>query len=86
MTVFAFDIPMPLFLASILWVLGDLLGIFLPSNIANLAHLSGLFFGLILGFILRKPEIKRERINLKIPETYMQNWEDNFIRYREFHS
>lgn len=54
MFVWAFGFPMPLFIAGILWATGDLIGLFVPSNVANLAHLSGMFFGLILGFIYRK--------------------------------
>lgn len=54
MFVWAFGFPMPLFVAGIIWAAGDLIGLFVPSNVANLAHLSGMFFGLILGFIYRK--------------------------------
>lgn len=56
--VWAFGLPMPLFIAGTLWVTGDLIGLFIPSNVANLAHLSGIFFGLILGFVYRKKVFK----------------------------
>lgn len=58
MIIFAFGFPMPLFIAGIIWAAGDLIGLFVPSNIANLAHLSGMFFGLILGFIYRKKALR----------------------------
>lgn len=58
MFIFAFGFPMPLFVAGIIWVAIDLTGIFFPSNVANLAHLSGMFFGLILGFFYRKKALK----------------------------
>lgn len=58
MFIFAFGFPMPLFIAGIIWAAGDLIGLFVPSNVANLAHLSGMFFGLILGFIYRKRALK----------------------------
>jgi len=58
MFVWAFGFPMPLFVAGALWIAGDLIGLFIPSNVANLAHLSGIFFGLILGFIYRKKVFK----------------------------
>ena len=54
MVVWAFGLPMPLILAGILWVVGDVIGIFVPSNVANLAHLSGIAFGLIFGGLYRK--------------------------------
>ena len=46
-------IPAPMWLAAIIWAIIDITGIFLPGNTANMAHLAGLFFGLITGFILR---------------------------------
>ncbi len=54
MVVWAFGLPMPMFVAGILWAVGDAIGIFMPSNVANLAHLSGMFFGLIFGVLYRK--------------------------------
>ncbi len=53
MIVWAFSLPMPMFVAGILWAAGDIIGIFVPSNVANFAHLSGMFFGLILGIYYR---------------------------------
>lgn len=58
MFIFAFGFPMPLFLAGILWAAGDLIGLFVPSNVANLAHLSGMLFGLIIGSIYRKKALR----------------------------
>lgn len=54
MVVWAFSLPMPMFVAGILWAAGDIIGIFVPSNVANLAHLSGMFFGIIFGLFYRK--------------------------------
>jgi membrane associated rhomboid family serine protease len=58
MIIFAFGFPMPLFIAGIIWASGDLIGLFVPSNVANLAHLSGMFFGLIIGFLYRKKALR----------------------------
>ncbi len=84
MTVWAFSLPMPLFLASIFWIIGDLLGFFYAQdNIGHLSHLAGLALGLILGFILR---IRKEKpgpqynYKIRIPETYIRNWEDRYMR------
>lgn len=57
MFIWAFGFPMPLFIAGIIWAVGDIMGFFgfsTSNNVANLAHLSGMFFGLILGFVYRK--------------------------------
>ena len=82
MTVWAFNLPMPMFVAAILWVIGDMLGIFMPSDTANIAHLSGIAVGLILGLAFRlaikeKPEVSYK---LEIPEHQIRNWEDRFMR------
>ena len=58
MVVWAFGLPMPIFIAGILWAAGDVIGIFMPGNVANLAHLSGMFFGLIFGAIYRKKSLR----------------------------
>lgn len=64
--VWAFGMPMPIFIAGILWGAGDLIGAygFLTGNpiddTGNIAHLSGMFFGLILG-VLYKGRKKRKR-------------------------
>ena len=54
MVVWAFGLPMPLFLAGIIWAVGDVIGLFVPSDVANLAHLSGMVFGLIFGLLYKK--------------------------------
>lgn len=56
MFIFAFGFPMPLFVAGLIWIAGDLMGLFgfsSSNNVANLAHLFGMFFGLILGLFYR---------------------------------
>ncbi|MBS3093659.1 rhomboid family intramembrane serine protease [Candidatus Pacearchaeota archaeon] len=57
MLIFAFGLPMPLILASILWVSGDVLrtlGAFGPTNVGTLAHLAGIAVGLFMGWSYRK--------------------------------
>ncbi|MFT4303182.1 MAG: rhomboid family intramembrane serine protease [Candidatus Woesearchaeota archaeon] len=46
-------IPVPLWLAGIAFILIDTLGIFIPNNVANIAHLAGLGCGLIYGVYLK---------------------------------
>lgn len=58
--IWAFGMPMPIFIAGIVWAMGDLLGAygFLTgnpiNNTGNIAHLSGMLFGLLIGVLFRK--------------------------------
>ena len=54
MIVWLYSMPLPLFLAGIIWHAIDLFGVFYPQGIGNLAHLSGLFMGLALGIYWRR--------------------------------
>ena len=88
LTVWAFGLPMPIFLAGILWGVGDLIGAYgylsgnPIDNRGNIAHLAGMFFGLIAGLFLRSSySEKRERKNkIKIDEFYVRDWEDRYIK------
>lgn len=56
MMVWAFGFPMPMFIASILWVIGDVLGAlgaFGDTGIGNIAHLSGIAVGFLAGILIR---------------------------------
>jgi membrane associated rhomboid family serine protease len=81
--VWAFSLPMPMFIATMLWAAGDLLGIFIPiDNTANLAHLVGLALGLLIGVILRKG-IKNKvypEMNFKLSERHLRSWEDFYLK------
>ena len=83
--VWAIGVPMPLFLASIFWVFGDIAGIFIPDGVGNIAHLAGVGVGLLFGIIFR---FKKKQADssyeytrvVRIPEPYMRNWEDENIK------
>lgn len=62
---FLFFIPMSLRTAGIIFALIDIFGIFVPSNVANIAHLGGLSAGLIYGYYLLK---KRKIFQAKFQE------------------
>ena len=47
-----FFIPMSLRTAGIIFALVDILGVFVPSGVANIAHLVGLGCGLVFGYYL----------------------------------
>ncbi|HUS48944.1 MAG TPA: rhomboid family intramembrane serine protease [Candidatus Paceibacterota bacterium] len=81
MMVWAFGFPMPMFIAGILWTAGSVLGIFMPSNIGHVAHLSGIAIGLLLGIIYRismRGNRQRER-KIEISEPDMRSWEHRYI-------
>jgi len=85
MMVWAFGLILPMFIAAILWVTGDVLGAlgaFGETNIGNIAHLSGIGIGLILGLYLRNFIRKRKRANnkLEIPKYHLENWENKYIK------
>lgn len=53
LTVWVYYIPMPMYMAAIVWAAVDVFGFVLPTGIANAGHLSGLAAGVAAGFILR---------------------------------
>ena len=85
MMVWAFGLILPMFIAAILWIAGDILGAlgaFGDSGIGNIAHLSGGGIGLLLGLFLRAFVKKRKKQNnkIEIPKYYIDNWENRHMR------
>ncbi|MDP2925554.1 MAG: rhomboid family intramembrane serine protease [Nanoarchaeota archaeon] len=84
MMVWAFGIIMPMFVAAIIWIIADVIGVFYPSNAGNIAHLSGIAIGFFLGIIYRiryKNKFKRtSKYSFIIPESDMRNWEERYIK------
>lgn len=80
MMVWAFGMIVPMFIAAILWIVGDIFGIFFPSNVGNIAHLSGIAFGIIFGMylLLKRKKIKQEKI--KISEDSINSWENYYLK------
>ncbi len=79
--VWALGLPMPMVLAGILWAIGDFAGIFMPSNVANIAHLIGMFMGFVLGAIFKKNlQFKKEKNEITIDEHSVRKWEDVYLR------
>ena len=83
LTVWAYGLPMPIFVAGLLWAAADVLGVFGlgQPGIGNIAHLSGLIFGLLFGFYYRKL-IRREKRKLRanIDEKIVRDWENVYMR------
>jgi membrane associated rhomboid family serine protease len=88
MAVWAFGLPMPLFIAGIFWVAGDVFGAaaFLAGspfdNTGNIAHLSGVFIGMIFGAVWRKSYAlpSRQKAYVHFNESAMQSWEDRYMK------
>lgn len=86
MTVWAFNIPMPMAVAAVVWAGGAVLGVFGlgDQGVGHLAHLSGIVVGLIYGFYLRLRLKKNHSIiferRVHIAEGDMRSWEDDYMR------
>ncbi len=81
MMVFAFGLPMPLFIAGILWAASDFLGLIIPSDVGNIAHLTGLAVGLLFGIFLRPLySLSSQGSKIRFHEPSMRKWEDDYLR------
>lgn len=77
--------PVPMWLAAVIWAIIDISGVFLPGNVANIAHLSGLFFGLVVGFSIRERyrEEREDRGFFRrkpLSERDINEWEEDYMR------
>jgi len=83
LTVWVYNIPMPMIMALLVWAIGDLIGYFAPletDNIANIAHLGGLGVGIIAGIYYRSEfrEKKKGKEEVYIDEEKVKEWEKSF--------
>ena len=78
--VWVFGLPMPIFVAGILWAVGDVMGAFGfgQSEIGNIAHLSGMFFGLLFGALFRKKNKGTAR-KVVVDERFVRDWENRYM-------
>lgn len=58
---FFFIFPMSLRTAGIIWILMDLFGVFYTTGVGNIAHLAGMFTGLIMGKMFTKKKKKFDK-------------------------
>jgi uncharacterized protein len=88
MAVWGFGMILPMFFLAVIWVVGSIMGIFGfgDQNAGHLAHLSGVFIGILYGMYLRltkKNEKEKSTFfqsKLVLPESYMRMWEDQHLR------
>jgi len=80
MAVWAFGVPMPMFIASVFWFVLDLAGVFFPSDVANMAHIFGLAAGLAIGLAFKKKY--REEVAVKgrvTSDQELDRWEKEYM-------
>jgi len=86
MFVWAFGLPLPMIVAGGLWAIGDIIGAVgyfsgnPLDNTGNLAHLSGMFFGLVLGALYKKRKKRRRSNKVVIDERAVRKWEEGYLR------
>jgi len=82
MQVWVAYVPMPMIVACAVWAITDIIGIFVPSGTANLAHLVGLAFGIGVGLYLRPlyGEHADGREILHIDEKEIDDWEKKWMK------
>ena len=80
MIVWFFGVPMPMAIAAAFWAIVDIVGVFYPSNTANMAHLAGLFFGLVLSYFLREYMDKGKKRKKALSDEDIDKWEDSYMR------
>ena len=78
--VWLYHLPMPMIIALFVWAIGDMIGIFIPSETANIAHLGGLAVGVVMGICYRKEfrENKPQKEEVYINEEKVKEWEKSF--------
>lgn len=85
MMVFAFGLLMPMFVAAIIWIIGDIMGVFGfgGNDIGYVAHLGGVFIGVLIGIIFRIRIVKNKKDNeerIIINEESIGEWENRWMR------
>ena len=82
MVIYLGFIPMPMWLAAIVWTAQDFFGIFIPDNVASFAPLGGLALGLIIGLYLTGGKISIGRKNPYekiVREQDFERWERDWL-------
>ncbi|HLD85324.1 MAG TPA: rhomboid family intramembrane serine protease, partial [archaeon] len=76
MMVWTYGVPMPMFIAAGFWLVLDIAGAFYPTNIANMAHIAGLAFGIAIGITQRNPQSEEKK---PLSEEELDDWEQEYF-------
>jgi membrane associated rhomboid family serine protease len=82
MQVWVSYIPMPMFIAGMVWAFQDATGAFFPSDIGHLAHLGGLGIGVAAGFLWRRrfaDRARRKKPRDEKLERELDEWEEKYM-------
>ena len=78
--VFAMGFPIPMYLATIVWIIIDIFRTMMPTNVGTYAHFSGLGIGILFGlYYYSRFKQKQKTKNPRIPEYYMMAWEKKYL-------
>jgi membrane associated rhomboid family serine protease len=81
LVVWTYGVPMPMAVAALFWLVLDVAGVFYPSDVANMAHVAGLIFGVVIGLysIRNVPKTSQEKKQRLISDSEFQHWEDQWM-------
>ncbi|MBI3412862.1 MAG: rhomboid family intramembrane serine protease [Candidatus Aenigmarchaeota archaeon] len=81
LTVWVGYIPMPMIIALFVWAASDMLGLFIPSNVANSGHLAGMLFGALytLAYLGKFREQPAKKYRIHISEETIREWEKRYM-------
>ncbi|MBI4896005.1 MAG: rhomboid family intramembrane serine protease [Candidatus Aenigmarchaeota archaeon] len=82
LVVWVLGVPMPMIVASVVWLLIDLLGVFFPTDVANMAHIAGLLIGIVIGLVLRSSYLQNpvQKFPPAVSEDVIDQWEDAYVK------
>jgi membrane associated rhomboid family serine protease len=83
MIVWVSGMPVPMIIAGFIWLFQDVVGVFVPSNVGNLAHLGGLAIGVMMGLVWRKefggPLFKMKQRDPDL-DRQLDQWHDAYMK------
>lgn len=82
MVVWVLGIPVPMLVALVIWAFLDLVGFFLPGNVANASHIFGMATGIIYGFIVRQIYAEKSYRHKRIvSDDSIKEWEEKWMKF-----
>lgn len=87
MVIYLNFVPLPMILTAFVYLLQDIFGVFYPSGVGNLAHISGLLIGFVAGLVWRKRFGDRISFHKagknKSVERRLDDWERRYMTGRK---